>query len=196
MKKIKVALLILLTSLSFVFAYDGIQPLTGYIYSSVTFSVDISDEPFNLANPVLADNSASPTYINGIRVGSFSLTATSSRFNLYVTHDKLHLIERTYGVDDKTLSSIDYRLFMELGPTGFACCLSDSNPDITNYSGNPFAALNNYILVSGFSASLENQGFYVSLYDHSSGGTTTDTVNDLMAGTYASNIYFYLEAGE
>lgn len=195
MKRIMVSLLILLISLISVFAYDGVQPLTGYIYSSVSFSVDISSEPFNLANPLLSDDSASPTYINGLRIGNFSLMATSSKFNLYVTHDKLHLIERTYGVDDGTLSSIDYRLFMELGPTGFSSCLSDSTPDIDVYTGNPFSALRNYILISGFSASLEEQGFFVSLYDHTM-STTSETVNELMAGTYASNIYFYLEVGE
>ena len=195
MKKAIFALLILFASLFFVFSYDGVQPLTGYIYSSVSFAVDISTDPFNLAYPVLADDSDSPSHINGLRIGSFSLTATSSSFKLYITHDKLHLVERTYGVDDKPLSSIDYRLFMELGPTGFASCLSDSNPDINIYTGNPFSTLENYILVSGFSASLDSQGFYVSLYDHTM-STTTETVNELMAGTYASTIYFYLEVGE
>ena len=84
------------------YSYDGKLPLTGFIYSNVTFSVQILNEviPFNLANPVLADDSLTPTYINGLRIADFSLTSTSSSFRLYITHDKLHLIERTYGVDD------------------------------------------------------------------------------------------------
>ena len=191
MKKRIITLLILLAALSFVFSCDGVQPLTGYIYSNVTFSVDISSEPFNLTNPVLSDESAGPVF----SIGSYSLSATSSSFNLYVTHDKLHLIERTYGVDDGTLASIDYKLHMMLGPNGVESCLSDNNPDLDVYNGDTFVSLTNYIKVSGFSASLTDQGFYVSLYDHTK-GTTADTVNALMAGTYASNIYFYLEVGE
>ncbi len=195
MKKI-IVLLIVLASLSPLFAdYDAMQPLTGYIYSNVTFSVSLLDEvfPFNLSDSNFAEDGASPTTVRGLRIGKYTLSSTSTSFKLYVTHDNLKIVERTFGIDDGTISQIDYRLYLQMGSSSvFDCCTSDTSPDVDVSSGGTLS-FSNKILISGNSINLQDQNIYICLYDHSGGGTTSDTVNNLMSGTYSSNIYFYLE---
>ncbi len=195
MKK-AILLLLVLFSLLPVFAdYDAVQPLTGYIYSNVTFSVSLLEEvfPFDLNNSSYAEDTTSPTSVNGLKIGTYSLSSTSTSFKLYVSHDKLTVVERTFGIDDGTISEIDYRLYLQMGSsTTFSCCLSDSNPDV-DVSSNESLSFTNCILISSSAISLSSQNIYVCLYDHAGGDTTADTVDELMAGTYSSNIYFYLE---
>jgi len=183
-------------SLSPVFAdYDAVQPLIGYIYSNVTFSVSLLEEvfPFDISNSSYAEDSTTPTSVNGLNIGTYTLSSTSTSFKLYVAHDKLTVVERTFGIDDGTLSEIDYRLYMQMGgSTTFSCCLSDSNPDL-DVSGGDTLSFSNCILISSSAISLSDQNIYVCLYDHTGGDTTADTVENLMSGTYSSNIYFYLE---
>jgi len=198
MKKI-IILLFVIASIFPVFAdYNAVQPLTGYIYSNVTFSITIFEEylPFDLTNSDYAEDSSSPTYAKGVNIGSYTLSSTSTVFKLYVTHDKLTLVDRTFGIDDGTLSEIDYYLYMQMGSsTTFACCLSDTAPDV-DVSGGDSLSFTNKILIEGSIISKVNlldQNLYICLYDHNGGETTAETVEKLMNGTYSSNIYFYLE---
>ncbi len=195
MKKM-IIIFFVLVSLSPVFAdYDAVQPLTGYIYSNVTFSVSLLDEvfPFDLSNSSYAEDTSSPTSVNGLNIGTYSLSSSSTSFKLYVAHDKLTIVERTFGIDDGTLSEIDYRLYMQMGSsTTFDCCLSDSNPNL-DVSGGDTLSFSNCIYIKSSAINLSSQNIYVCLYDHTGGSTTADTVNNLMSGTYSSNIYFYLE---
>ncbi len=201
MKKICILIVILLAAhLAFADTQpptpDAIQPLTGYIYSNVSFSVALLEEvfPFDLTNTLLAEDTATPSAVNGLRIGTYSLQSTGTTFKLYVTHDRLTVVERTFGTDDGTISNIDYRLYMQLGNlTNFKYCASATTPEATISNGAVTTNFDNCILFSGSTIDLINQSIYVCLYDHAGGNTTAATVNKLMGGTYSSNIYFYLE---
>ena len=174
-----------------------IHPLIGYVYGAVSFSVEFFDEvlPFNLASDVVAQNS-SVFSVGGLRVGKYTLQASNMNFTLYIAHEKLLLKERIFGIeDDGTLSSIDYRLYLETGTSGsFLSCLGDDNPDLEAFS-NLSTAFQNKMVISGSSVDYQDQGIWISLEDLTS-GSTAETVRNLKAGSYASNIYFYLETGD
>ncbi len=176
--------------------------MVGYVYGSVSFNVSLNEAvPFDLESSTVAENPHPTTVLGGLTIGTYSLI-TNVDFRLYVTHDKLHLVERTFGTtytdsngntveDPGTLSEIDYRLYMATGPTGsFLSCLSDGNAYISAYASIT-TAFTNQILIQGNQIDLPNQNMYLTLEDHTS-TTTAQTVNNLKAGTYKSNIYFYL----
>lgn len=199
MKKIIIAILIVLVGFSVAAETKEtlVQPLVGYLYGEISFSVNLLDEvlPFNLASPEVVERTSS-NIISGLRIGTYSLVASNVSFKLYVTHSQMLLKERIFGIEDQgTLSAIDYRLYMETGSNNnFQSCLSDSVANVESYS-NLANAFTNKILIEGQSINYTNQGLYVSLEDHTM--TTTDaTVAALKAGTYASDIYFYLEVGD
>lgn len=198
MKKIIIAILIVLVGFSVAAETKEtlVQPLVGYLYGEISFSVNLLDEvlPFNLASPEVAERTTS-NMLSGLRIGTYSLVASNVTFKLYVTHSQMFLKERIFGIEDEgTLSAIDYRLYMETGSnSNFQSCLSDNSPSIETYA-NLANAFTNKILIEGLSIDYTNQGLYVSLEDHTK-TTTEATVNALKAGTYASDIYFYLEVG-
>ena len=199
MKKIIIAILIVLVGFSVAAETKEtlVQPLVGYLYGEISFSVNLLDEvlPFNLASPEVAERTSS-NMISGLRIGTYSLIASNVSFKLYVTHSQMLLKERIFGIEDQgTLSAIDYRLYMEMGSNNnFQSCLSDISPNVESYS-NLANAFTNKILIDGQSINYTNQGLYVSLEDHTM-QTTAATVEALKAGTYASDIYFYLEVGD
>lgn len=199
MKKIIIAILIVLVGFSAAAETKEtlVQPLVGYLYGEISFSVNLIDEvlPFNLASPEVAERTTS-NMLSGLRIGTYSLIASNVSFKLYVTHGKMVLKERIFGIEDEgTLSAIDYRLYMETGSNNnFQSCLSDISPNVESYS-NLANAFTNKILIDGQSINYTNQGFYVSLEDRTM-QTTEATVAALKAGTYASDIYFYLEVGD
>ncbi len=219
--KTKLSLILIITyiclSLCYAFAdekeKDAVKhEMIGYVYGSVTFNVSINDSvPFDLDSNIIQENLNYATRISGLEIGTYTLI-TNTVFKLYVTHDKLHLVDRTFGTtytdsngkvieDPGTISEIDYRLYMETGPTGsFLSSKSDSNAYISDYS-NIATRFSNQILIQGENISLPNQGIHLSLEDQT---TITDpvtnetetstaiTVQKLKAGKYISNIYFYL----
>lgn len=187
--------------------------MIGYVYGSVSFDVSINDSvPFDLESETVQENLNPTTSISGLQIGTYSLV-TNTYFKLYITHDKLHLVDRTFGTtyvnedgdeveDPGTLSEIDYRFYMATGSTGsFLSCKSDPNAALSTYSGIS-TIFQNQILIQGRDIDLPNQGLYLSLEDHptvtdsqtgiSTTLTTAQAVNSLKAGTYKSNIYFYL----
>ena len=139
--------------------------------------------------------------IKGLRVGTYSLESNVTDFVLYIAHDPLILVNRTFGTegDEGTISNIDYRLYMEMGGSSFKSCLSDNSA-----GGSGWTAKNATVKMqlSGTDTTdwpvgttyFSNKGLYVSLQDRT-GGSTANTVAKLMAGTYSSTIYFYLEGG-
>ena len=188
--------------------------MVGYVYGSVVFNVALNDAvPFDLESPSISENPSPLTSLAGLNIGTYTLQ-TNTDFKLYITHDALHLVERTFGTtytdsqgneveDPGTVSAIDYRLYLQTGPNGtFVSCLSDSNAALS--TGEVETAFQNQILLQGRDIDLPNQGIYLSLEDPSTitdpdtNETTTSTsvtVQQLKAGTYKSNIYFYLVVG-
>ena len=187
---------------------NGIQNLIGYVYSGVSFTVSLNGNvPFNLESNAVKENPSPAVSIKGLQIGTYSLEANTA-IKLYIAHDKLHLVDRTFGTsytndqgilinDPGTLSEIDYRLYLKTGPTGsFLSCKSADNASVTDYS--LLDSITEKMLIQGNSVSLTEQGMYLSLEDPTTknGETnTTNTVESLKAGTYSSNIYFYLEVG-
>ena len=200
----KKRLLILICSallLSRLFASDEYQlrqSLVGYVYGSTAFTVTIIEEvlPFNLESSAVAENPTPTTKTGGLRIGYYSLTSNIEGFKMYILHDKLHLVARTFGVDDKTLSDIDYRLYLELGSSiRFKSCLSAINPEEPETESNCITIMgsdSSSWMETGV-ISLIDQSIFISLEDSTEGPAT---VAELKAGTYSSNIYFYIEAGQ
>lgn len=178
--------------------------LRGYVYGATTFSVSMLEAalPFNLESPDVEDNPNYLSQLKGLRVGSYSLESNVTDFVLYIAHDPLVLVNRTFGTegDEGTISTIEYRLYMEMGGNSYKSCLSDSS---AGGSGWTAKTANVNMQLSGTNSTdwpvgttyFSNKGLYVSLEDHSDGRTTAETVAELMAGTYSSTIYFYLEGG-
>lgn len=219
-KKTFTLLIMIALCVSFCFAVESVSDsvghtMIGYIYGSIFFDVSLNESvPFDLESPEVMENPTPATNMSGLRIGTYTLQ-TNTDFKLYIVHDKLHLVERTFGVtyidshgneveDPGTLSEIDYRLYLQTGPTGtFLSCKSDLNASISDYS-NIDVAFQNKMVIQGRDIDLPNQGIYLSLEDPSSitdsetGQTITSTnvtVNQLKSGTYKSNIYFYLVVG-
>lgn len=207
MKKIAILILILAFVSPFVLlaSTSVVTPLQlrGYVYGETAFSVSFMNDvlPFNLESSEVGDNPNYASILSGLRIGTYSLESNVTSFVLYIAHDALVLTNRTFGTegDTGTISTIDYRLYMEMGGSSFKSCLSDSEAGLSGWSAK--TATKN-MQMSGTNTTdwpvgttyFSNKGIYVSLEDHTS-GSTANTVANLMAGTYTSNIYFLLEGG-
>ena len=221
MKKAFVSLLVLLILSVCICSADEVamdyisHAMTGFVYGSVVFNVSLNDSvPFDLESPSVSENPYPTSSISGLNIGTYTLQ-TNTDFKLYITHDKLHLVERTFGTtytdaqgnvveDPGTVSEINYRLYLQTGPTGsFVSCLSDANAALSGGTAVE-SAFQNQILIQGRDIDLPNQNIFLSLEDptsvtdpdtHETTTGTNVTVNQLKAGTYKSNIYFYLVVG-
>ena len=206
--KRKKRLIFLILSLCFfrLFASTSIVTpfqMRGHVFGTTTFSVSIlsSAIPFDLEGSNVAENINYTTTLGGLQIGAYTLKSNTTTFALYVAHDALVLTDRSYGAegDPGTLSSINYRLYMETANGGFKSCLSDDGLGQTTWSAKNASIK---MVLSGTDSTdwpantteLSNKKMYISLEDRTS-GTTADTVADLMAGTYSSTIYFLLEGG-
>lgn len=210
MKKIVSLMLILFISLFASFAAPlerSVQPLIGYILKAVTFSVDIMNEvlPFDLKSEKVNPANGSASVLSGLKIGSYSLNANCD-IKLYVAHTKLFLSGRIFGIGDSgTLSAIDYRLYLE-NKNGFDSCKSTNSYEynLDSLDVSMLASENEKILIQETCSSpsdlisLENKGIYVRLEDSTTGAapnqsTTALVVDALKAGTYSSDIVFFLE---
>lgn len=207
-------MIILFGSLFLVFAFATQEVTThfimGYIDSSTSFSVNILNEvlPFDLESKEVAMTNSN---IKGIRIGTFSLLSNTKDFRLYAAHTPL-VWDSTSAVDGdtKTETSIDYRLYMIVGNEDkFKSALSYPNPatlstDLSNDEN--VVDTDTYVLIEGADSdvwptsvesilSIVNQSIYVRLEvpGDVNGELTAQRVEDLKAGSYKSDIYFYLE---
>ena len=215
MKKILSCILVFLLSSVSLFALDMLQsytqPLIGYILKSINFSVDIMEEvlPFDLQSSNVNPANGSASSLSGLRIGNYSLESNCD-VKLYVAHTKLYLSGRIFGIGDAgTLSAIDYRLYMETDDGLFDSCISSSSLEysLDAISAATFSGLaqDEVIEISGTGLSqnnvlsYNNKGIFVRLEDALTGtsrtqSTTNAVIDQLKAGTYSSDVVFYLEA--
>ncbi len=176
--------------------------MLGYVNTAVDFSVTILEEvlPFDLEGSDVAFNdlyvAGDGGQIKGLRIGEYTLVSNSNEFELLIAHTPLVLKEASPGEDDGTLTQIDYRLYAVLGAEDhFLTTLSDANAITPDGASNKIriAGDNQYIWPDGTTMlSIVRKSLYLSLEDNTS-GNTADTVADLKAGRYESNIYFMLK---
>ena len=133
--------------------------------------------------------------IKGLRIGEYTLISNSDEFELFIAHTPLLLKQAASGEDTGTLTQIDYRLYAVLGSDDvFLSALSDGNAVTPDGAGNRIriAGDNPNVWTSGMSMlSIVKKSLYLSLEDNTS-GSTAQTISDLKAGRYESNIYFML----
>ena len=176
--------------------------MLGYVRTVVDFSVTILEDvlPFDLEGADVAFNdlyvSGDSGQIKGLRIGEYTLVSNSNEFELYISHTPLVLKEAASGEDTGTLTQIDYRLYAVLGSQDkFLSALSDGGAATPDVAGN-------HIRIAGDNPdvwtpqttmlSIVRKSLYLSLEDNTS-GSTSQTVSDLKAGRYESNIYFMLK---
>ena len=176
--------------------------MLGYVNAAVDFSVDILEDvlPFDLEGSDVAFNdryiAGDSGQIKGLRIGEYTLVSNSNEFELYIAHTPLILKEASAGEDDGTLTQIDYRLYAVLGSEDvFLSALSDADALTPDSAVNKIriAGDNQDVWPEGTRMlSIVRKSLYLSLEDNTS-GSTANTVADLKAGRYESNIYFMLK---
>ena len=176
--------------------------MLGFVNTVVDFSVTILEDvlPFDLEGADVAFNdlyvAGDTGQIKGLRIGEYTLISNSNEFELYIAHTPLILKTAAEGEDTGTLTQIDYRLYAVLGSADlFISALSD------NLAATPDTATNR-IRIAGDNPnvwtettsmlSIVRKSLYLSLEDNTS-GSTANTVENLKAGRYESNIYFMLK---
>lgn len=201
MKRFVVFLLIVFVTLPIFAEYTSDaygHYIIGRVDTSTNFSVTLLNDvlPFDLTSTEVQYNPDFTTMIRGIRVGYYSLFSNSGNFELLIAHTPLVLTTERNINDTGILNKIDYRLYAvaDYHNVKFLTCLSDEN------AINPADALNKIRVASdneniwpdgATMCTIVNQSIYVSLEDDTSGNTAS-TVEDLIAGSYESAVYFLL----
>ena len=213
----KLIILICIAIISpFVFSTTTVNShfVMGYIDSNTTFSVNMLNEvlPFDLESKEVVMSAA--TNVKGIRIGTFSILSNTKDFRVFVAHTPLFW-DSTSAVngDTKTETSIDYRMYLILGNEDiFKDSMSYPAPtELTiNIQGRTDEENNNddtYITLSGHDPdvwpnsvsgilSVVRQSIYVRLEvsGDTDGTLTAARIENLKAGNYVSDVYFFLEA--
>lgn len=188
--------------------------IMGYIDSNTAFSVNLLNEvlPFDLDSKEVRMTTV--PNIKGIRIGTYSLMSNTKDFKLYVAHSPLSWISSSaVDGDTNTETTIEYRLYLILGNEElFKDAICHPNPsnllsdviDLTDEQNNED---DTYITLSGNDSdvwpasvagilAIVNQSVYLRLEvpGDTDGSLTAERIENLKAGNYVSDVYFFLEA--
>lgn len=178
-RKILLAVLLVMIVLVPLFAETYPHYLYGQIRTSVVFEINIMEEvlPFDLDGPLVQYNSSYTSVATGLRLGTYRLISNNKNLKMIVSHTPLVLRDDTVTENNE----INYRLYLmtEVGSPGFV-----------STTGSEVEIIGSEV-ASGEMVSLVDKYIYLTL-DEGSSESTVNKVEALEQGTYESTITFEL----
>jgi len=190
-KKLLALLLLMIIPILSLVADNNPAPIAHYMLGSVDtlveFSIEILEDvlPFDLDSDDVSFNSSPDTKISGLQIGSYSLVANTTEFDLSITHTPLVLYaDMVASGDPGTIDTIDYQLYVvqNYSSSVFKHCLSTGQVTIAGDDSTIWTPNEPMLIVQ--------EGLFVSLDDGN--GTTATTIDNLKSGTYRSTITFVM----